>query len=162
LLLVQNSVPSQVLLQKPVILLDAFGKTAPFHLDFIDSLDAFIAVLKIRSRQAGVKDGGLRKLDDREFYIQETERKRNIDITRPWGHVFRPGQNVDMSMVFRRYLTPSACPECGSENRDGDDDQEIEWYVIPFLSPYIPSSCPRPCSNLGSPSVGFGFVVSLL
>jgi hypothetical protein len=36
-------------------------------------------------------------------------------------------------MVFRRYLTPSACPECGSENQDGDDDQEIEWYVINFI-----------------------------
>ncbi len=43
------TIPQQVLLQQPVILLDAFGKIAPLHLDFIDSLDCFTAVLKYAS-----------------------------------------------------------------------------------------------------------------
>ena len=42
----QAAVPPQVLLQQPVILLDPFGKTAPFHLDFIDSCDCFMSVRK--------------------------------------------------------------------------------------------------------------------
>lgn len=125
----QASMPPQVFLQKPVLLLDAFGKVAPFHLDFIDSLDAFVAVLKIRSQHAGVQHAGLRKIDNREFYIRDTNRRRKIDVTRPWTSVFRPGQNVDMSMVFRRRLTPSICPECGcqSDCHEEDEDQEIEW-----------------------------------
>lgn len=129
LLRVQSLIPPQVMLQSPVVLLDAFGKTAPFHLDFIDSIDAFVAVLKIRSEQAGVRSRGLRKLDKREFCIRDTQRRRNIDLDRPWNRVFRPGQQVDMSMVFRRRVTPTLCPECGCENAPCEEDGEIEWYA---------------------------------
>ncbi|WEW61352.1 hypothetical protein PRK78_006842 [Emydomyces testavorans] len=127
LIRLQAAIPPQVILQKPVILLDAFGKIAPFHLDFIDSLDAFVAVLKIRSEQAGVRNSGLKKLDKREFCIRDTHRRRNIDLDRPWTSVFRPGQNVDMSMVFRRRLTPTICPECSGQNAPCEEDGEIEW-----------------------------------
>ena len=111
------------------MLLDAFGKIAPFHLDFIDSLDTFVAVLKIRSRNAGVQHAGLRKIHNRELYIRDSNRRMKIDVTRPWISVFRAGQNVDMSMVYRRRLTPSTCPECGyqSELDGGYEDREIEW-----------------------------------
>jgi hypothetical protein len=34
------------MLQQPVILLDACGKIAPFHLEFVDSLEAFVAVMR--------------------------------------------------------------------------------------------------------------------
>jgi hypothetical protein len=149
LLRVQCAIPPQVLLQQPVILLDAFGKIAPFHLEFIDSLDAFIAVLKIRSTQAGVQGGALRKLDNREFHIRDTRRRRQIDFTRPWAAIFRAGQNVDMSMVYRRCLTPSICPQCGCENEYNDDNEETEWYVIPlFLAEF--SSDVDPVTPVGS------------
>ncbi|TPX20146.1 hypothetical protein DIZ76_016034 [Coccidioides immitis] len=144
----QTEIPPQVTLQKPVILLDAFGKTAPFHLDFIDSLDAFVAVLKIRSEQAGVRMGGLKKLDRREFCIRDTQRRRSLDLNRPWTKIFRPGQNVDMSMVFRRRLTPTICPECGCQNDPCVEDGEIEcgfcglWYhhvrEEPHAQPLLP------------------------
>lgn len=135
LLRLQSSIPPQVALQKPVLLLDAFGKTAPFHLDFIDSIDAFVAVLKIRSEQAGVRSTGLRKLDKREFCIRDTQRRRNIDLFgRPWERVFRPGQRVDMSMVFRRRVMPTVCPECGCRNEPCVADGEIEWYVFVLVS----------------------------
>ncbi|PGH19661.1 hypothetical protein AJ80_03816 [Polytolypa hystricis UAMH7299] len=78
LLQVQTIVPAQVMLQQPVVLLDAFGKTSPV------------------SSGAGVPDEGLVKLDKKEFHIQETSRRRDIDIARPWCSVFRPGQHVDM------------------------------------------------------------------
>ncbi|KAI2179943.1 hypothetical protein LOZ41_006009, partial [Ophidiomyces ophidiicola] len=134
LLHLQGAIPPQVILQRPVILLDAFGKVAPFHLDFIDSLDAFVAVLKIRSEQAGVQDGGLQKLDKKEFCIRDTPRRRNLDLSRPWATVFRPGQNVDMSMVFRRRLAPTTCPDCCCQNAPCEEDGEVEcdfcglWY----------------------------------
>lgn len=126
MLQMQISIPPQVLLQQPVILLDAFGKIAPFHLEFIDSLESFSAVFKIRFRQAGVKQAGLSKIDKREFAIQETRRKRILDLTQPWPSLFQPGQEVDMSMVFHRFsCPPSTCPGC-SKNNDGADEQ-TQW-----------------------------------
>ena len=34
----QNEAPPQILLQRPVVLYDALGRIAPFHLEFISSL----------------------------------------------------------------------------------------------------------------------------
>jgi hypothetical protein len=126
LLQMQMTIPPQVLLQQPVILLDASGKVAPFHLEFIDCLETFTAVLKIRFRKAGVKQPGLSKLDNREYTIQETRAKRLINVEKPWPKVFRPGQEVDMSMVFHRIACPpSMCPGCSRKNENADE--QIEW-----------------------------------
>ena len=126
MLQMQISIPPQVLLQRPVILLDAFGKIAPFHLEFIDSLESFSAVFKIRFRQAGVKQAGLSKIDKQEFAIQDTRYKRVLDLRKPWASLFQPGQEVDMSMVFHRFACPpSTCPGC-SRNNEGDDKQ-TQW-----------------------------------
>lgn len=120
----QTVVPSQVLLQQPVILLDPFGKTAPFHLDFIDSSECFIAVLKARFSNAGVTSAGLTKLENRDFLIQDTRRRRPIDLDKRWEAAFRPGQHVDMSMIFHRFVCPpSTCPACLEENME--DDEQI-------------------------------------
>lgn len=121
---IHAAVPPQVLLQQPVILLDPFGKIAPFHLEFIDSSECFIAVLKARLSNAGVTPAGLSKLENRDFLIQDSRRKRPIDIDKSWNSVFRPGQDVDMSMVFHRFACPpSTCPVCLETNED--DDEQI-------------------------------------
>lgn len=126
MLQIQMSIPPQVLLQQPVVLLDAFGKQAPFHLEFIDSLEIFTAVLKIRFRKAGVKQPGLAKVDNREYTIQETRRRRPIDLEKPWSEVFQPGQEVDMSMIFHRLSSPSStCPGCSRNNENADEP--IQW-----------------------------------
>ena len=126
MLQVQARVPPQILLQQPVTLLDPFGKVAPFHLDFIDSSECFIAVLHARFAKAGASRGGLTKLDHREFSIEDTGRKRQLDLNKPWSQVFRPGQQVDMRMTFHRFACPpSTCPSCLQMN-DGDDE-EVEW-----------------------------------
>jgi len=120
----QTVVPPQVLLQQPVIFLDPFGKTAPFHLEFVDSSECFIAVLKARFSKAGVKTAGLSKLENHDFLIQDSRRKRPIDLEKNWSSVFRPGQNVDMSMVFHRFACPpSTCPVCFEVNEDDDEEQ---------------------------------------
>lgn len=126
MLQIQMTIPPQVLLQQPVILLDAFGKLAPFHLEFIDCLETFTAVLKIRFRKEGVRQPGLAKVDNREFTIQETRRRRPIDVEKPWSKVFQPGQEVDMSMVFHRLESPSStCPGCRRENDNSEN--QIQW-----------------------------------
>ena len=58
----------QVVLQKPVILRDACGKIAPFHLDSITSTEAFLAVLRARYKQAGVPNNGLLSIENMEFF----------------------------------------------------------------------------------------------
>lgn len=119
----QTAVPPQVLLQQPVILLDPFGKIAPFHLDFIDSLECFMAVLKARFGKAGATPAGTSKLINGDFVIQDTQRRQPIDLSKNWTSVFRPGQNVDMSMVFHRFACPPCtCPAC-LEINEGDDEQ---------------------------------------
>lgn len=119
MLQLQAKVPPQVMLQQPVIFLDPFGKTAPFHLEFIDSSECFMAVLKARFSNAGVTSAGLSKLDNGDFLIQDSRRRRPIDLKRNWASVFRPGQNVDMSMIFHRFACPpSTCPICLETNED--------------------------------------------
>ena len=125
MLQMQSAVPPQVLLQQPVILLDPFGKIAPFHMDFIDSSECFMAVLKARFQRNGVTPAGLSKLENGDFLLQDTRRRRPIDLNENWAAVFRPGQNVDMSMVFHRFACPpSTCPLCLETNRDEDEDEQ--------------------------------------
>ncbi|KAI9763521.1 MAG: hypothetical protein M1835_007798, partial [Candelina submexicana] len=108
-----HQLPPQVELRKPVILEDACGRVAPFHLDFINSREAFVAVLKVR-----FKDIGLQKIENGEFCFQERQRKREIDLSRPWDAVFLPGQKVDMSMIFQRSYTPDEkCHGCGARGQ---------------------------------------------
>lgn len=122
----QSEIPAQILLGQPVVLLDCFGKTAPFHLEFIDSFETFMAVMVARFKQAGVKPSGVAKLENHEFSIQDTKRKRFIDVTQPWPTVFQPGQKVDMSMVFHRFsCPPSTCPACLGRTEGGGD--EVHW-----------------------------------
>ena len=126
LMQVQNAIPPQVLLGQPVVLLDCFGKTAPFHLEFIDSIESFLAVMKIRFQQAGVKASGIAKLEDNEFSIRDTRREKFIDVSQPWPTVFHPGQKVDMSMVFHRFACPPrTCPACHERNDSGED--QVFW-----------------------------------
>jgi hypothetical protein len=92
---IQSSLPPQVSLQKPVIFLDALDRLAPIHLEWINSQEAFLAVLKVRFKHVG-----LRMIEDGRFALQATATKRDINLNRPWEVCFYPGQAYDMSMLF--------------------------------------------------------------
>ena len=77
----ERELPPQVRLSKPVILSDACGKVAPFHLDFITSADIFLTVLKARFKDGGVTEKGLEKLDKSEFVFRD--RHRYLSLTAP-------------------------------------------------------------------------------
>ncbi|RDL34593.1 uncharacterized protein BP5553_07721 [Venustampulla echinocandica] len=88
----QSQLPVQVDRQQPVHFEDAHGRITPFHTEFINSFDAFQAVI-------------------------ESISKRKLDLTASWDSVFLPGRKVNMSMVFRRPQTSmSSCPGCQAEN----------------------------------------------
>jgi hypothetical protein len=70
------------------------------------------------------------KIDRGEFVIQDAATKRDIDLTQKWELCFRPGQHVDMSMIFDRSEEGTvgrvSCPGC-KWMCDGAGDAEIDW-----------------------------------
>jgi hypothetical protein len=119
----QATIPPQMERQQPVYFLDACGRLAPFHLEFITSAEAFLAVLKVK-----FKDCGLRKIENGEFFLEETHTLREIDIRRPWEMCFRPGQTVAMSICFERSSRKgNACPAC-QKSVSIKANTAIVWY----------------------------------
>ncbi|EAQ84488.1 hypothetical protein CHGG_08502 [Chaetomium globosum CBS 148.51] len=118
-------VPSQINRQQPVYMIDAFGKESPFHLEFVRSAEAFMAILKVN-----FKSNGSQKIERGEFVIEDDGTKRDVDLTSDWGTCFFPGQRVSMSMVFKslKNATTSTCPSCGTESGSAPD-REVVWYV---------------------------------
>ena len=118
----QGTMSQQIERQQPVLFLDACGRLSPIHLEFINSAEAFLAVLKTR-----FKDYGLQRIERKQFALEESQIKRAIDLRRPWHQCFLPGQRIDMSMIFTRAKTPgSTCPSCLYESTI-DMNHEVEW-----------------------------------
>ncbi|KAL8654560.1 MAG: hypothetical protein Q9210_001432 [Variospora velana] len=127
----QLELPPQVLLQKPVTLLDACGKVSAFHLDFINCAEAFLAVVRIRFQQYGVNRRGIRMLDESQFVLEDHSGR--VDLSKPWLQVLKPSQKINMSMVFYPGEPLSECPACRSESH-GRAGMPIEWYVASRLA----------------------------
>ncbi len=84
---VSQTIPAQVLLSKPVVLLDARGRCAPFHLEFIDSAEvcAYVWMVKIDIHRHNAFTAGL--YSSAQSSLQ--------------GH--RPAQDRERSIRPRRY-----------------------------------------------------------
>ena len=75
------------------------------------------------------KDIGLHKIESGEFALEDPKLKRGLQLAKPWTAIIRPGQHINMSMVFRLEEQQTArCPGCGTENA-GSDLEDIEWYI---------------------------------
>jgi hypothetical protein len=122
----QTELPPQVNRQQPVYFEDAHGRIAPFYTEFIDSFEAFQAVMEVRFRHVP----GLKKVQNNEYVVQDSNSKRKVNLHAPWESVFLPGRKVNMSMVFRRpQLSTSSCPGCqtANETKRHANDSEIQW-----------------------------------
>jgi hypothetical protein len=121
----QESLPPQVLLQQPIMFTDALNRVAPIHLAWIDSWDAFQAVLQVRFAHLGYK-----KVKRREFALQESTTRRDVPFTRPIAMCLLPGQKLDMSMIFQDQgeRSSNTCPHCQA-HCEGSTDSETTWYV---------------------------------
>ncbi|ORX95829.1 hypothetical protein BCR34DRAFT_607832 [Clohesyomyces aquaticus] len=104
-------IPPQIERQLPVTFEDAHGRLAPLHVEFINSWDAFQAVLEVRFRDLP----GLKKVQNREYSLSEPGGKRNLGLNAPFESSFLPGRRISMSMIFE---TPqpsiSVCPGCNT------------------------------------------------
>ena len=86
------------------------------------TLQVLIAILTDR-----FKDIGDRKIEKRQFALEDTRRKHGLDLAKPWATLIRPGQHISMSMIFRRQqLSTGICPSCAEENDELEND-EVEW-----------------------------------
>ena len=128
---IQAGLPTRLersLIQEPFILEDAIGRVAPVHLQFIDSWDAFDAVLELRFRDVQ----GFTKVCKKEYILQERATGREIDRSRCWKKSFLPGQRIDMSLIFKREVTrdqrsmAANCPRCQFTS-DKPTDLDIQW-----------------------------------
>lgn len=129
------------LIQEPVILEDALGRIAPVHLQLITSWKAFDTVLKIRFETLQ----GYSKVKRREFVLQERATAREVSRVVPWERALRPGQMIEMSLVFQESITVeedsptqtdgaigmdlNLCPNCQA-SPSGTETLDISWYVF--------------------------------
>ena len=75
------------------------------------------------------------KIRNNEFVIEDLTTKQDVDLQGDWEMCFRPGQKVDMSMLFDRNIgLPTSCPRCRHSCNGGADD-DIEWYINHSTSP---------------------------
>jgi hypothetical protein len=119
-------IPGQIQRQQPVYLIDPYNKECPFHLEFVRSAEALLAILKVNLKESGC---GPEMIDRGEFVIEEMGTQRVIDITDSWDICFYPGQRVAMSMVFRQQSSRAAkasCPRCTADSEESTE-KEITW-----------------------------------
>ncbi|RYP28695.1 hypothetical protein DL767_007092 [Monosporascus sp. MG133] len=118
-------IPGQVQRQQPVYLIDPFNRLTPFHLEFVRSSEALLAVLKVNIKESGCDPG---MIDRGDFAIQELATQHSIDLAGPWDSCFYPGQRVAMSMIFKqqRKTVNSSCPRCGKDHQELTG-KEVTW-----------------------------------
>lgn len=109
---------------EPFILEDAIGRIAPVHMQFINSWEAFDAVLELRFR----KLQGHTKVRRQEYVLQEHTTHREISRTREWEGSFLPGQKIEMSFIFvsEKEANDSSCPSCKTACSTSQES-DIQW-----------------------------------
>jgi hypothetical protein len=109
-------IPRQIQRLQPVYMTDPFNKESPFHLEFIRSPEALLAVLKLNLKETGC---GPAIIDQGDFVIEELGTQTQIDINSSWDSCIYPGQKVAMSMVFQQLEIPeTACPRYRQEHKE--------------------------------------------
>ena len=114
-------IPGQIE-QQPVYLIDGLGRASPFHLEFIRSAEALVAVLAENFKKFGDKE----KILDCEFVIEDSTSRQDIDLEADWDLCFSPGQRVEMSMVIQQLEVSSTCPYCKTDC-SSHEDRETKW-----------------------------------
>ena len=118
----QNTI-AQVARQQPVYLIDGLGRASPFHLEFIRSKEALVAVFAVNFKKFGVDC----KILSGEFAIEDSVTKKEIDLDSDWDFCFSPGQQVEMSIIVKKAQDPaSTCPKC-KISCTCDQYKEVEW-----------------------------------
>ncbi len=67
------------------------------------------------------------KVERKEYALQADQSKQEIDTVLTFRRWFRPGQDIDMSMVFNSFETHNtSCPGCKLQ-RSETSDTKVKW-----------------------------------
>ena len=104
-----------VLVGQSCVLEDALGRRTPFELQFINSWEAFQAILEVRFRNAR----GHSRVRCQQYVLQDAKTRSDIDFFRPWDTALVPGQTYNMHIMFYslspRHAVVTECPRCEAE-----------------------------------------------
>jgi hypothetical protein len=122
----QSSLPAQVEDQKPVYFLDACNCPARIDLSWINSWEAFFAVLSVRFKQRGLKI-----VERKKFILEDAYNHKLIDSNRPFDGCFMPGRKINMDACFdEKEHVNNCCPSCRYQELGISADQPVDWYVF--------------------------------
>jgi hypothetical protein len=82
----QREIPAQVMLRRPVILIDCFENRLPFHLEFITSFEALYAVLRVRYKQR--RDSAMDRIRWQMSDPYESAKHKRIKRDGSWATAF--------------------------------------------------------------------------
>ncbi|KAL5600873.1 hypothetical protein FOVSG1_006903 [Fusarium oxysporum f. sp. vasinfectum] len=137
-----SRIPQGIERQQPVYMIDALGKTSPFHLEFVRSAGALRAVLKSNFEKV---PSGLRKIESGEFAFYNQATGRRIDLAKDWDLCFLPGQLIEMRMIFDWTTRKIGfCPACGTRcpRIRGRRDMECDSCGLIFARTLIHDEAP--------------------
>jgi hypothetical protein len=118
----QHNLPPQINRQQPVYFIDACGQHAPFHLEFINSWEAFKAVLEVRFKYKGPQ-----KIRRGEYVLERASNKMALSREAPWEHSFQSGLTYTMDVMFDvPNQTTNCCPVCRLEAQESLE-AEVDW-----------------------------------
>lgn len=135
---------------EPMILEDAHGNVLAIPLEVVVSWEvsfglehltrprSFPLGIRMYTAQplqtlAGRKLPGSRKVQNREYVIEDTSTRVPFSRKRSWGSFCRPGRKIDMSMIFKNNGgTSVVCPKCNTMSKE-KKGVLIEWSVDSFL-----------------------------
>jgi hypothetical protein len=127
-IMIQACLPSyleRLLIQEPWILEDAIGRISAIPVQFIESWDAFDAVLEIRFRDVQ----GFQKVKEKKYILQQHGTGLEVTRSAAFTTAFIGGKRYEMSLLFDGEAEPPAgasCPSCHADSYDLSD-AEILW-----------------------------------
>ena len=122
---IRDRLPSHLersLYQEPFILEDSHGRIFPIPMQFVNSWEAFDAVLGMRF----VNLPGHKMVQRKDYVLHESAANRDIERSRPWEGAFFPGQRIVMCMLFVDSAESKSCPRCFYMPAD-TKDSDINW-----------------------------------
>jgi len=105
--------------QAPVIMELATGKQIPLPLELVNSWDMLDTILTEIFRQHPAQS----KIKRKEFAIEQGSTGQEISRSLKLDLAFRPGEKVDMAMVFTDESTSNSCPRCQCSSTGSINDR---------------------------------------
>ncbi|PMD42379.1 hypothetical protein L207DRAFT_310323 [Hyaloscypha variabilis F] len=109
--------------QAPMTLEDAHGELLPLPLELVVSWEMLDSILLAHFRTLD----GEKKVQKREFQIEDSMTGDALSRKNPWSQICKPGRKIDMSMIFKDVgKTSVVCPGCNTISKEKMGIQ-VEW-----------------------------------